>query len=173
MRTLDEVCVHQGQRDSAAILYERSALHFQQFDRAISIDFYLKAAHLAEQEEKAFQAADMYEKAAMQTFRTGNYPKTTELLETVTKILTSMERYDRINRVILYRILLKLFNDDSVAGRNIFDQACREYPTFDQWEERDHIDLLLEAFDQEDKDLISQRCQVRSFFIRRIEMIDS
>ena len=152
-----------GHRDSGAILYERCAPQFQQVDRAITIDFYIKAAKLAEQEDKAYQAADLYEKAAMQVFRTGNFPKTTELLETVTKILTSMERFDRINRVILYRILLKLFNEDSVAGRNIFHQACQDYPTFDQWEERDHIELLLEAFDQDDKDLISQRCQVRLF----------
>ena len=125
------------------------------------MDFYLKAARLAEQEEKSYQAADLYEKAAMQMIRTGNFPKTSELLETVTKILTHMERFDRLNRVILYRVLLKLFNEDSVAGRNIFDQACRDYPTFDNWEERDRIELLLEAFDQDDKDLISQRCQVR------------
>ena len=72
----------------------------------------------------------------MQVIRTGNFQRTNELLETVTKILTTMERFDRINRVILYRILLKLFNEDSVAGRNIFDQACQEYPSFDQWEER-------------------------------------
>ncbi len=150
-----------GQHDSGVILYERCAPQFQQFDRTLSIDFYLKGARLAEKEDKSFQAADLYEKAAMQMIRTGNFPKTTELLETVTQILTTMERFDRINRVILYRILLKLFNDDSVAGRNIFDQACREYPTFDQWEERDHIDLLLDAFDQDDKDLISQRCQVK------------
>lgn len=148
-----------GQNDSGAILYERCA---PQFDRAISIDFYLKGARLAEREDKAYQAADLYEKAAMQMIRTGNYPKTTELLERVTQILTTMERFDRINRVILYRILLKLFNEDSVAGRNIFEQACREYPTFDQWEERDRIELLLEAFDQDDKDLISKRCQVKS-----------
>jgi len=75
-----------------------------------------------------------------------------------------MERFDRINRVILYRILLKLFNQDSVAGRNIFDKACQNYPTFDHWEERDHIELLLDAFDQDDKDLISQRCQ-KPFFM--------
>ncbi len=123
----------------------------------------MKAARLAEQEEKSFQAADLYEKAAMQAIRTGNFQQTSELLETATKILTTMERYDRINRVILYRILLKLFNEDSVAGRNIFDQACQNYSTFDQWEERNHIELLLEAFDQDDKDLISQRCQVKDF----------
>jgi len=149
-----------GQRDSGAILYERCAPQFQQFDRGISIDFYLKAARLADEEDKNFQSADLYEKAAMQVLRTGNYSRTSELLEKVTNILTPMERFDRINRVILYRILLKLFNEDSVAGRNIFDQACRDYPSFDQWEERDRIELLLEAFDQEDKDLISQRCQV-------------
>ena len=154
-----------GQRDSGAILYERCAPQFQQFDRAISIDFYLKGARLAEQEEKAFQAADLYEKAAMQVLRTGNFPKTTELLETVTKILAQIERFDRINRVILYRILLKLFNGDSVAARNILDQSCQYYPSFDQWEERDNIELLLDAFDQDDKDLISQRCQVKFYFL--------
>jgi len=99
----------------------------------------------------------------MQAIRTGNFQQTTELLEKVTTILTTMDRFDRINRVILYRILLKLFNEESVAGRNIFDQACQDYPTFDQWEERDHIELLLDAFDQDDKDLISQRCQVSQF----------
>lgn len=151
-----------GQRDSAAILYERCAPQFQQFDRGISIDFYLKAARLCEQDEKVHQAADLYEKAAMQMIRTGNFAKTSELLEKVTNLLVKIDNYDRLNRVVLYRILLKLFNEDSVAGRNIFDQACRDYPSFDQWEERDHIDLLLEAFDQEDKDLISQRCQVGS-----------
>ena len=110
----------------------------------------------------------------MQMIRTGNLPKTSELLETVTKILTAMDRYDRINRVILYRILLKLFNDDSVAGRNIFDQACQGYPTFDQWEERDRIELLLDAFDQDDKDLISQRCQVscKSVSFMRLHCFD-
>jgi hypothetical protein len=160
-----------GQHDSGVILYERCAPQFQQFDRAISIDFYLKGARLAEQEDKSFQAADLYEKAAMQMIRTGNFPKTSELLETVTQILTTMERFDRINRVILYRILLKLFNEDSVAGRNIFDRACRDYPTFDQWEERDHIDLLLDAFDQDDKDLISQRCQVKSLFFFELKSL--
>ena len=149
-----------GYRDSGAILYERCAPQFQQFDRTISIDFYLKAAHLAEQEEKSFQTVDLYEKAAMQTMRTGNFQQTTELLEIVANRLATMDRYDRLNRVLLYRILLKLFNDDSVSGRNIFDQACRNYPAFDQCEERDHIELLLDAFDQDDKDLISERCQV-------------
>lgn len=149
-----------GYRDSAAILYERAAPQFQQFDRAVAMDFYLKAARFAEQEDKDYQAADLYEKAAMQAIRMNNFPKTTELLETVTNLLTKLERYDRINRVILYRILLKLFNEDSVAGRNIFDQACQNYPSFDQWEERNHIEFLLDAFDQDDKDLISQRCQV-------------
>ena len=96
----------------------------------------------------------------MQTLRTGNLPKTSELLETVTLILAGMERFDRLNRVILYRILLKLFNEDSVAGRNIFEQACQQYPAFNEWEESNHIELLLDAFDQDDKDLISRRCQV-------------
>lgn len=155
-------CRLAGQRDSAVILYERCATQFQQFDRAASIDFFLKGARLAEQEDKTSQAAELYEKAAMHILRTGDYPKTTELLVTVTELLTRLERYDRINRVILYRILLKLFNDDSVAGRNIFDQACREYPAFEQWEERDHIDALLDAFDQDDKELISKRCRVRT-----------
>ena len=149
-----------GHPDSAAILYERCAPPFQNFDRALSIDFYLKAARLAENSDKAFQAADLYEKAAMQTLRVGNLPKTSELLEVVSAILAGMERFDRLNRVVLYRILLKLFNEDSVAGRNIFDQACREYPTFNEWEESNHIESLLDAFDQDDKDLISRRCQV-------------
>jgi hypothetical protein len=105
----------------------------------------------------------------MQTIRMSNFPQTTELLELVTKILTKMERFDRINRVILYRILLKLFNEDSVAARNIFDQSCQDYPSFDQWEERDHIELLIEAFDQDDKDLISQRCQVTAHFLLMID----
>ncbi|CAF0772746.1 unnamed protein product [Rotaria sp. Silwood1] len=165
-----ELYVEGGHCDSSIILYERCAPQFQQFDRTISIDFYLKAAHLAEQ-DKTYQAADLYEKAAMQTLRTGNYPKTTELLEIVTKTLTTLERYDRINRVILYRILLKLFNDDSVAGRNIFDQACQTYPTFEQWEERNHIELLLDAFDQDDKDLISQRCQKPYFMAIEPEFV--
>jgi hypothetical protein len=99
----------------------------------------------------------------MQAIRMGNYQQTGELLETATKILTTMERFDRINRVILYRILLKLFNEDSVAGRNIFNLACQDYVSFDQWEERDNIELL-DAFDQDDKDLISQRCQVEQHF---------
>ena len=121
----------------------------------------MKAARLAEQEEKWFQVADLYEKAALQTIRTGNYNKTGELFQTVTDVLVKIERYDRLNRVILYRILLKLFNEDSVAGRNIFDHSCQHYPSFDQWEEHDHIELLLDAFDQDDKELISDRCQVR------------
>jgi hypothetical protein len=125
----------------------------------------MKAARLAEQDDKSFQAVDLFEKAAMQTIRTGNLPKTSELLETVTQILSQIERFDRMNRVVLYRILLKLFNDDSVAGRNIFDQACHDYPSFEQWEERDNIERLLDAFDQDDKDLISQRCQVCSYAI--------
>ena len=149
------------------MLYERCATQFQQFDRTIAIDFYLKGAQLAEQEDKAYQAADLYEKAAMQILRTGDYPKTGQLLETVTNILTNLERYDRLNRIILYRIFLKLFNDDSVAGRNVFDQACRDYPTFDQWEEHDHIAGLLDAFDQDDKELISKRCRVSCTFLQQ------
>ncbi|CAF1399878.1 unnamed protein product [Rotaria magnacalcarata] len=159
-----QLYVEGGYRDSGAILYERCALQFQQMDRAITIDFYLKSARLAEQEDKAYQAADLYEKAAMQAIRMSNFPKTSELLEEVTEILTKIERFDRINRVILYRVLLKLFNEDSVAGRNIFNQACQNYPTFDNWEERDHIGSLLDAFDLDDKDLISQRCQ-KPFFM--------
>ncbi|CAF0749324.1 unnamed protein product [Adineta steineri] len=160
-----------GYRDSAAILYERCAPQFQQLDRAISIDFYLKGARLAEQEDKTSQAADLYEKAAMQAIRAGNFQQTTELLETVTNCLTKMERFDRLNRVILYRILLKLFNEDSVAGRNIFNQACQNHPSFDQWEERDHIELLIDAFDQDDKDLISQRCQKPYFMAIEPEFV--
>ncbi|CAF0967710.1 unnamed protein product [Rotaria sp. Silwood1] len=166
-----QLYVEGGYRDSAAILYERCAPQFQQLNRSISIDFYLKAARLAEQEEKLYQAADLYEKAAMQAIRMGNYQQTTELLETTTNTLTKLERFDRINRVILYRILLKLFNDDSVAARNIFDQACQIYPTFDRWEERDYIELLLDAFDQDDKDLISQRCQSPYFMAIEPEFV--
>jgi hypothetical protein len=66
---------------------------------------------------------------------------------------------------------LKLFNEDSIAGRNIFDHACQTYPTFDGWEERNHIELLLDAFDQDDKDLISQRCQVNRIFLFSINDI--
>ena len=150
--------------DSGAILYERCAPIFQQLDRKISIDFYLKAAGLAEQGRKEFQAADLYEKAAMQIVRTGDYEKTSAILEHVIKILTNLERFDRINRLILYRIFLKLFKDDSIAARNIFNQACQQYPTFDRWEECSHIESLLEAFDEGDKDLISQRCQVEFLF---------
>ena len=121
----------------------------------------MKAARFAEQEDKTYQAADLYEKAAMQAIRTGNYQQTSEFLESVTKLLTAIERFDRLSRVIFYRILLKLFKEDSVAARNIFNQACQDYPSFEQWEERVHIELLLEAFDQDDKDLISDRCQVK------------
>ncbi|CAF2938634.1 unnamed protein product [Rotaria sp. Silwood2] len=166
-----QLYVEGGYRDSGAILYERCAPQFQQLDRSISIDFYLKAARLAEQEEKSYQTADLYEKAAMQAIRMSNFQQTTELLETTTNILTKLERFDRINRVILYRILLKLFNEDSIAGRNIFDHACQIYPTFDQWEERNHIELLLDAFDQDDKDLISQRCQSPYFMAIEPEFV--
>ncbi|CAF4716820.1 unnamed protein product, partial [Rotaria magnacalcarata] len=166
-----ELYVEGGQRDSGTLLYERYAPQFQQFDRGLTIDFYLKAAHLAEQDDKTSQAIELYEKAAMQVIRTGNFPKTTELLELVTKHLTYLERFDHLNRIILYRILLKLFNEDSVAGRNIFDQACRDYPTFEQWEERDHIELLLDGFDLEDKDLISKRCQKPYFMTVEPEFV--
>lgn len=140
---------------------------FQQFDRSISIEFYFKAAELAEMRQKTFQTADLYEKAAMQLIRTGDYQKTSDTLEKVIQILTHLERFDRINRLILYRILLKLFKDDSIAARNVFNQACQQYPTFDGWEESNNIQLLLEAFDQDDKQLISQRCQVKIFRRKR------
>ena len=149
--------------DSGAILYEQCAPIFQQFDRTISIEFYFKAAELAEKKQKTFQVADLYEKAAMQLIRTGDYQKTSDTLEKVIRILTNIERFDRINRLILYRILLKLFKDDPIAARNVFNQACQQYPTFDGWEESNSIQLLLEAFDQADKDLISQHCQVEIF----------
>ena len=97
----------------------------------------------------------------MQVVRTGDFGRTFELLQTVVTFLTKLQRYERINRVLLYQVLLKLFNDDSVAARNVFDQGCQAYPSFDHWEERDHIEWLIDAFDQNDKDLISQRCQVR------------
>ncbi|CAF4165463.1 unnamed protein product [Rotaria sordida] len=40
-----------------------------------------------------------------------------------------MKRYNRINQVASYRLLLKLFNGNSVAGRNILDEACQNYPS--------------------------------------------
>lgn len=164
-QTFFKIIFYLGQRDSGTLLYERCAVQFQQYDRSVTIEFYLKAARLAEQDDKLSHAVEYYEKAAMQILRTGDYPKTTELLELVTQLLTKLERYDHINRIILYRVLLKLFNDDSVAGRNVFDLACQYYPSFDQWEERNHIELLLDAFDQEDKELISKRCQVRQAIV--------
>jgi len=160
-----------GQRDSAAILYERYATQFSNFDRKISIDFCIKGARIAEVDDKLHQASELYEKAAMQSIRlvnstkeTPSFLQTSELFEKCAQILAKMERYDRLNRVILYRILLKLFNDDSVAGRIIFDRSCNEYPSFAEWEERDNIQSLLDAFDLEDKDLISQQCQ-KPFFM--------
>ena len=54
---------------------KRCAQQFQQFDRAVAIDFYLKGARLAEQEDKSYQAADLYEKAAMQIFRNRRFSK--------------------------------------------------------------------------------------------------
>jgi outer membrane PBP1 activator LpoA protein len=160
-----------GYRDSGANLFSRCAPLFQEFDRSTTIQFYLKAARLAELEDKTHQAADLYEKAAMQVVRTGDFVRTFELLDTVIVFLTKLQRYERINRVVLYRVLLKLFNDDSIAARNVFDQACQAHPSFDQWEERDHIQFLIDAFDQNDKDLIGQRCQVKSILKRKTNFI--
>ncbi|CAF1014615.1 unnamed protein product [Rotaria sordida] len=75
----------------------------------------IPTACLTEQEEKILQVVDLYEKAAMQAIRIGNFQQAIELLEILTNILTKMERYDRINRLVLCRILLKLFNEDSIA----------------------------------------------------------
>ncbi|CAF1399738.1 unnamed protein product, partial [Didymodactylos carnosus] len=155
----------EGQRDSAAILYERSAPIFQNFDRSIAIDFYAKGARIAEVDDKTHQASDLYEKAALQSIRVQpqNFPQTSELLEKCSDILAKMERYDRLNRVLLYRILIKLFMDDFVAAKNLFDHFYQEYPTFAEWEETQNIHTLIESFEQDDPDSISQNCQIPFF----------
>ncbi|CAF1375604.1 unnamed protein product [Didymodactylos carnosus] len=160
-----QLLIEGGQRDSAVILYERIGSVFQNFDRLLAIDFYVKGARIAEVDDKTHQASELYEKAALQSIRQSqNFTQTSELLEKCSHILVKMERYDRLNRILLYRILIKLFMDDFVAANNLFERFCQEYPTFAEWEEAQNIQMLIEAFEQDDPDLISQNCQ-RPFFL--------
>ena len=87
------------------------------------------------------------------------------LIFRVTKQQGASQHFDDRGRSIgwlsLSRVLLKLFHDDSGAAPNVFDQLSQSYCLFDHWKEQDHIEWLIVAIDPNDKDLISQQCQVK------------
>ncbi|XP_064640293.1 gamma-soluble NSF attachment protein-like [Lineus longissimus] len=144
-----------GTPDTAGLAMEKIAKILEQSHPDRAIYFYSRAADIAELEDKHRQAAESVGKIARLHLRLRRYDEALEALKKEISLMAESENYPQTHKLVVAMVMVHLIRSDFVAADKVFNSAAT-YPGFEDSDEAYATRELLDAFDNEDPETMTE-----------------
>lgn len=141
-----------GVPDTAAMTLDKIAKVVEIYTPHRAVQLYLKAAEVVEEQDRSRQSIGYYGKAARLLIRQQQLEEALKVISKELQAHLTIDALTNVHKLVCVKVLIYLTLGDYVAA----DRECRKgaetFPGFIESEEAVATELLLEAYDQGDKD---------------------
>ncbi|KAI9260494.1 hypothetical protein BDA99DRAFT_512285 [Phascolomyces articulosus] len=150
-----------GSIDRAAEQLEKAGRALENTDANAAIDMYSSACSLYEQEDRGRMAIDIFKKAIALLIRSKKYQKAVDMLHRQSAVLRKLANRSHLYKANLsVMIVLFALGDEVEAGKQ-FNYMCSNDPGFSQSEEAEIGQLLLQAYNEGDQELLEKAVRMQ------------
>ncbi|XP_061451272.1 gamma-soluble NSF attachment protein isoform X2 [Rhineura floridana] len=146
-----------GTPDTAAIALDRAGKVIENINPDKAIQLYQQTASVFENEERLRQAVEMYGKASRLLVRGRRLDEAAVSLQKEKSLYKYIENYPTCYKKTIAQVLVHLHRNDYVAAEKCVRESC-SIPGFSESEDCAALEQLLEGYDQQDQDHVSDVC---------------
>ncbi|XP_054841690.1 gamma-soluble NSF attachment protein isoform X2 [Eublepharis macularius] len=146
-----------GTPDTAAIALDRAGKVIENINPSKAIQLYQQTASVFENEERLRQSVEMYGKASRLLVRGRRLDEATASLQKEKSIYKDIENYPTCYKKTIAQVLVHLHRNDYVAAEKCVRESY-SIPGFRESEDCAALEQLLEGYDQQDQDQVSDVC---------------
>ncbi|XP_063155170.1 gamma-soluble NSF attachment protein isoform X2 [Candoia aspera] len=146
-----------GTPDTAAIALDRAGKVIENINPDKAIQLYQQTASVFENEERLRQAVEMYGKASRLLVRGRRLDEAAASLQKEKSIYKDIENYPTCYKRTIAQVLVHLHRNDYVAAEKCVRESY-SIPGFMESEDYAALEQLLEGYDQQDQDQVSDVC---------------
>ncbi|XP_015669743.1 gamma-soluble NSF attachment protein [Protobothrops mucrosquamatus] len=151
-----------GTPDTAAIALDRAGKVIENINPDKAIQLYQQTASVFENEERLRQAVEMYGKASRLLVRGRRLDEAALSLQKEKSIYKDIENYPTCYKKTIAQVLVHLHRNDYVAAEKCVRESY-SIPGFTESEDYAALEQLLEGYDQQDQDQVSDVCNFPLF----------
>ncbi|NXN23885.1 SNAG protein, partial [Nycticryphes semicollaris] len=151
-----------GTPDTAAIALERAGKLIENVSPEKAVQLYQQAASVFENEERLRQALEMLGKASRLLVRGRRLDEAALSLQKEKSIYKEIENYPTCYKKTIAQVLVHLHRNDYVAAERCVRESY-SIPGFNGSEDCTALEQLLEGYDQQDQDQVSEVCNLPLF----------
>ncbi|XP_044282386.1 gamma-soluble NSF attachment protein isoform X2 [Varanus komodoensis] len=146
-----------GTPDTAAIALDRAGKVIENINPDKAIQLYQQTASVFENEERLRQAVEMYGKASRLLVRSRRLDEAAVSIQKEKSIYKDIENYPTCYKKTIAQVLVHLHRNDYVAAEKCVRESY-SIPGFTESEDYAALEQLLEGYDQQDQDQVSDVC---------------
>ncbi|KAJ6662191.1 hypothetical protein lerEdw1_012657 [Lerista edwardsae] len=146
-----------GTPDTAAIALDRAGKVIENINPDKAIQLYQQTAAVFENEERLRQSVEMYGKASRLLVRGRRLDEAAMSLQKEKSIYKDIENYPTCYKKTIAQVLVHLHRNDYVAAEKCVRESY-SIPGFTESEDSAALEQLLEGYDQQDQDQVSDVC---------------
>ncbi|XP_015269841.1 PREDICTED: gamma-soluble NSF attachment protein [Gekko japonicus] len=146
-----------GTPDTAALALDRAGKVIENINPSKAIQLYQQTASVFENEERLRQSVEMYGKASRLLVRGRRLDEASASLQKEKSIYKDIENYPTCYKKTIAQVLVHLHRNDYVAAEKCVRESY-SIPGFRESEDCAALEQLLEGYDQQDQDQISDVC---------------
>ncbi|NXC43941.1 SNAG protein, partial [Penelope pileata] len=151
-----------GTPDTAAIALERAGKLIENVSPEKAVQLYQQAASVFENEERLRQALEMLGKASRLLVRGRRLDEAALSLQKEKSLYKEIENYPTCYKKTIAQVLVHLHRNDYVAAERCVRESY-SIPGFNGSEDCAALEQLLEGYDQQDQDQVSEVCNLPLF----------
>ncbi|MBZ3872997.1 Gamma-soluble NSF attachment protein [Sciurus carolinensis] len=146
-----------GTPDTAAMALERAGKLIENVDPEKAVQLYQQTANVFENEERLRQAVELLGKASRLLVRGRRFDEAAISIQKEKNIYKEIENYPTCYKKTIAQVLVHLHRNDYVAAERCVRESY-SIPGFNGSEDCAALEQLLEGYDQQDQDQVSEVC---------------
>ncbi|XP_054099936.1 gamma-soluble NSF attachment protein isoform X2 [Callithrix jacchus] len=146
-----------GTPDTAAMALERAGKLIENVDPEKAVQLYQQTANVFENEERLRQAVELLGKASRLLVRGRRFDEAALSIQKEKNIYKEIENYPTCYKKTIAQVLVHLHRNDYVAAERCVRESY-SIPGFNGSEDCAALEQLLEGYDQQDQDQVSDVC---------------
>ncbi|XP_078544276.1 gamma-soluble NSF attachment protein [Lissotriton helveticus] len=151
-----------GTPDTAAMALERAGKLIESVNMEKAVQLYQQAASVFENEDRLRQAVELLGKASRLLVRARRLDEAAVSLQKEKSIYKEIENYPTCFKKTIAQVLVHLHRNDYVAAEKCVRESY-SLPGFNGTEDCGLLESLLEGYDQQDQDQVSNVCNSALF----------
>lgn len=146
-----------GTPDTAAMALERAGKLIENVNPEKAVQLYQQTANVFENEERLRQAVELLGKASRLLVRGRRFDEAALSIQKEKNIYKEIENYPTCYKKTIAQVLVHLHRNDYVAAERCVRESY-SIPGFNGSEDCAALEQLLEGYDQQDQDQVSEVC---------------